>query len=169
MDTLPYAPRISQVQPEETSEVVAFVRQARARMFPLLDPDFIPDDLKRFSNVYLSGNSSGFFIARSEGRLIGAIGYLPYDGRFPQLDYTGRKTVEVVRLFLDPEFRRIGLGARMFQALKTAARKQGVEVFYLHTHPFLAGAIEFWQRQGFAIVDVEDDPVWRTTHMQLTP
>jgi len=62
-----------------------------------------------------------------------AIGYLPYDGRFSQLNYRGRKTVAVV---------------------------------YLHTHPFLPGAIDFWGRQGFEIVDVEDDPAWCTTPMQ---
>ena len=37
---------------------------------------------------------------------------------------------------------------------------------YLHTHPFLPGAIDFWLRQGFEVVDVDADPVWRTTHMQ---
>jgi hypothetical protein len=39
-------------------------------------------------------------------------------------------------------------------------------VLYLHTHPFLPGALGFWERQGFRIVDVESDPVWRTTHME---
>ncbi|MGY2436705.1 GNAT family N-acetyltransferase, partial [Escherichia coli] len=53
------------------------------------------------------------------------------------------------------------LAGRLFQALKMLAREQGVERLYLHTHPFLPGAIEFWQRQGFVIVDVEDDPLWR--------
>jgi GNAT superfamily N-acetyltransferase len=159
---------ITPVSPADIPEVVAFVMQARAGMFPMLDPLFMPDDLKRFHDVYLRGPAA-FFTARSEGRLIGTIGYLPYDGRFPQLDYSAHQTVEVVRLFIDPAFRRIGLGARMFEALKMAGREEGVEVFYLHTHPFLAGAIGFWQRQGFTIVDVEEDPVWRTTHMQLIP
>jgi hypothetical protein len=49
--------------------------------------------------------------------------------------------------------------------LKAEALVQQVEVLYLHTHPFLPGAIGFWERQGFAVVDVEDDPVWHTTHM----
>ncbi|AZE68210.1 acetyltransferase [Pseudomonas synxantha] len=40
-----------------------------------------------------------------------------------------------------------------------------MEVVYLHTHPFLPGAIDFWIRQGFEVVDVEADPVWQTTHM----
>lgn len=43
----------------------------------------------------------------------------------------------------------------------------GIQCPYLHTHPFLPGAITFWERQGFVIVDLEADPLWRTTHMQL--
>lgn len=39
---------------------------------------------------------------------------------------------------------------------------------YLHTHPFLPGAIRFWQKQGFDVVCVdEQDEVWRTHHMQM--
>jgi len=52
--------------------------------------------------------------------------------------------------------------------LRGAAEQAGVECLYLHTHPFLPGAIAFWERQGFVVIDVEQDPVWQTTHMQLT-
>jgi hypothetical protein len=37
----------------------------------------------------------------------------------------------------------------------------------MHTHPFLPGAIGFWQKHGFEIVEQEEDPVWQTTHMQM--
>ena len=94
------------------------------------------------------------------------IGYLPYDGRFPQLDYRGRKVVEVVRLFVLPAHRRAGLAAQLYRALLALAQADGVQLVYLHTHPFLPGAIEFWQRQGFEIIEVDADPVWQTTHMQ---
>lgn len=82
------------------------------------------------------------------------------------MDYQGHKTVEVVRLFVLPAFRRCGLARELYRALEAMARTEGVEVMYLHTHPFLPGAIDFWLRQGFAVVDVEADPVWQTTHMQ---
>jgi GNAT superfamily N-acetyltransferase len=71
-----------------------------------------------------------------------------------------------VRLFVAHEYRGAGLAGRMYDALRREALKEGIEMLYLHTHPFLPGAIGFWQKQGFEIVDVESDPVWRTTHMQ---
>ena len=95
------------------------------------------------------------------------IGYLPYDHRFSQLDYAGERVVEVVRLFVLPAYRRRGLAAALFGALRQQALQAGIGCLYLHTHPFLPGAITFWERQGFAVVDVEPDPVWQTTHMQL--
>ncbi|AZE68212.1 acetyltransferase [Pseudomonas synxantha] len=58
-----------------------------------------------------------------------------------------------------------GLAGELYRSLEALARADGVEVVYLHTHPFLPGAIDFWIRQGFEVVDVEADPVWQTTHM----
>lgn len=149
-------------------QALAFVQQARAEMFPKLSDAGVPNDLAQFEATYLQGDGR-FLIACHDGQIVAAIGYLPYDNRFPQLDYLGRKTVEVVRLFVLPAFRRFGLAAALYSALEVMAQAEGVEVMYLHTHPFLPGAIDFWLRQGFEVVDVEDDPVWQTTHMHRTP
>ncbi|WP_150776492.1 GNAT family N-acetyltransferase, partial [Pseudomonas fluorescens] len=73
--------------------------------------------------------------------------------------------VEIVLLFVVPSLRRSGVAGAIYRSLKDLALADGVEVIYLHTHPFLPGAIEFWQRQGFEIIDVDADPVWQTTHM----
>ncbi|MFL1550428.1 GNAT family N-acetyltransferase [Pseudomonas sp. D47] len=158
-------PVLQAVTAADSTAVLAFVLEARAELFPKLSATGMPDDLARFDATYLQGDGQ-FLIARAEGQMVAAIGYLPYDGRFPQLDYQGLKTVEVVRLFVLPAFRRSGLAGELYRALEAKARADGVEVVYLHTHPFLPGAIDFWLRQGFEIVDVEADPVWQTTHMQ---
>ncbi|WNJ83610.1 GNAT family N-acetyltransferase [Pseudomonas canadensis] len=148
-------------------EVLRFVLQARAELFPKLSATGMPADLAQFEAIYLQGDGQ-FLLARDESEIVAAIGYLPYDGRFPQLDYQGRKTVEVVRLFVLPAFRRFGLAGELYHALEAQAKADRVAVMYLHTHPFLPGAIDFWLRQGFEVVDVDTDPVWRTTHMQRT-
>ena len=159
---------IRPVAADDVSQVLAFAQQARAEMFPKLSDAGVPNDLAQFEATYLQGDGR-FLIACHDGQIVAAIGYLPYDNRFPQLNYQGRKTVEVVRLFVLPAFRRFGLAAALYRALEATAQAEGVEVMYLHTHPFLPGAIDFWLRQGFEVVDVEADPVWQTTHMQRTP
>ncbi|KPW84025.1 Acetyltransferase, GNAT family [Pseudomonas congelans] len=157
---------ITEVHPSEIPHTVDFVMRARAGIFPLLDTVTVPPDLACFEQVYLDGEDGKFLIARCEGQIIAAVGYLPYDHRFPQFDYRGRRTVEIVRLFVTPQFRGDGLASRLCQALWAHAEAGGIEVLYLHTHPFLPGAIRFWEKQGFAVTDVESDPVWNTTHME---
>ena len=149
----------------DSTEVLAFVLEARAELFPKLSATGLPNDLAQFEATYLHGDGQ-FLVARAESQIVAAVGYLPYDGRFPKVNYQGLKIVEVVRLFVLPAFRRFGLAGELYRALEAKARADGVEVIYLHTHPFLPGAIDFWLRQGFEIVDVEADPVWQTTHMQ---
>ncbi len=148
----------------DVPEMVEFVMQARAELFPKLSASGLPADLAHFASTYLDGEGR-FLLARHDGQLIAAVGYLPYDHRFAQLDYHGLKVMEVVRLFVLPSFRRSGVAAALYRALKALALEAQVELLYLHTHPFLPGAIDFWRRQGFAVVDVEAEPIWQTTHM----
>src|SRR5690606_41531080 len=76
------------------------------------------------------------------GQLVGVIGMLGYDYRFPHLGLDERKTVEVARLFVDPAYRRTGLGTVLFEYLLRIAKREEIERLYLHTHPFLEGACE---------------------------
>jgi GNAT superfamily N-acetyltransferase len=150
----------------DIAAVVDFVMRARAQTFPQLASADLPPDLQHFTRVYGEEGDGRFLIARREGEIVAAVGYRPYDHRFAQLDYAGSRAVEVVRLFVLPDYRRSGLATTICDALKRCAQEQGVDVLYLHTHPFLPGAIDFWQRQGFGVTDVEDDPVWQTIHME---
>lgn len=70
----------------------------------------------------------------------------------PQLQLGQERVVEVVRLYVDPDLRRTGLASQLVAALKRMAQNGGVEQMYLRTHPFLLGAVSFWERHGFSIV-----------------
>ncbi|KAH5332394.1 hypothetical protein HBI12_054140 [Parastagonospora nodorum] len=151
---------IQPVPPHSFEEVVQFINTARNGMFPgrSLSPD----------NASLFKEGTCFLEARDGKNLIAAIGYVPYNHRFPQFfNFYDVNTVEVVRLFVHPRYRRCGLAAALFTALYDEAVNADVERFYLHTHPFLDGAIKFWEKCGFEIILLEDDPYWETTHMQL--
>jgi GNAT superfamily N-acetyltransferase len=146
-------------------ELETFLMQARAELFPKLSGTGTPADLLNFEEVYLKGGGQ-FLLVRDEGRIVASIGYLPYDHRFQQLEYRGLKVVEVVRLFVQPGLRRSGLASQLYSALKALAVQAGVEVIYLHTHPFLPGAIDFWRKRDFRVIAVDPDPQWQTTHME---
>ncbi len=159
---------ISRVGEEDVDVILPYVIEFRKQLFPMLDANKIPKDLLAFSAVYLSSEAGAFLQARDhEGKLIGVIGMLAYDYRFPYLNIDHRKTVEVARLFVEPAYRRSGLGTALFLQLTQVAKEKGIERMYLHTHPFLTGAYEFWNKLGFQLKDFRDESNFPTIHMEL--
>lgn len=180
---------ISAVTPTSLKEASAFVNASRRTLFPSLGHDTLLDDpaALKTSRVLVARDAVGAVIA--------AVAYVPFDYRFPHLPHpVGRvsasspassassssssldlpissppnsscKVVEVVRLFVLPQYRRRGLAAALFQSLQEHAFAAGVQCMYLHTHPFLPGAIGFWEKQGFQLIGVDhEDKVWLTHH-----
>lgn len=147
--------------------VLDFLQQARAEMFAgRADTAAIAPDLLNFASTYAQGH--GLMLAAHDNAhgLAGTIAWRAYDHRFAQLDFAGRRVVEVVRLYVLPACRRRGIADALFAALRERARLQGIELLYLHTHPFLPGAEAFWQRHGFEVLCRDADPQWQTIHMQ---
>jgi GNAT superfamily N-acetyltransferase len=172
----PSSRSIEPVTSSTLDEVVGFINNARRDMFPELCAQ-LKDDVAAWvqSGLFLVAREDG---KKEEGEVVGdnnrgnviaTIGYVPYDGRFTHLEhrFRGKKTVEVVRLYVLPQWRRCGIAAALFGELKKRAEGEGVQVLYLHTHPFLPGAVGFWEKSGFRVVHVEEERVWRTTHMEL--
>jgi GNAT superfamily N-acetyltransferase len=155
------------IDADEVPAVIDYVMRARAILFPQLDAALMPDDLAHFAQVYLATGQGRFLVAWRAGQIVGTVGYLPYDQRFAQLHLPRTGTVEVVRLFVSPTARGAGVASALYAALAAQAGVDRVQRLYLHTHPFLPGAIEFWVKQGFTLMDIEADPIWQTTHMSL--
>ncbi|KAF1911147.1 acyl-CoA N-acyltransferase [Ampelomyces quisqualis] len=153
---------IQPIPPTSHTEALTFIQNARKSMFPNhpLRPD--PPSL-------LSSPGAHFVEARDThtNALIGAAGFTPYNHRFAQFCFRDAPTVEIVRLYVDPAYRRRGLGGALFEALRAEARARGVARAYLHTHPWLEGAVGFWEKRGFGVVEREVEGVWRAVHMVL--
>lgn len=160
--------RISTVGVQDQEEVVAYVLATRKQLFPMLNHRVVPKDLQTFSSTYIDVPIGTFLQARTQkGALIETIGMLAYNHRFPHLSFSENKIVEVVKLFVEPAYRKSGLGTALVRELKKVAKDQGVELLYLHTHPFLVGAYEFWQKQGFNLVLSTEESGFETLHMTL--
>ncbi|KAG9254784.1 putative GNAT family acetyltransferase [Emericellopsis atlantica] len=162
-------PVIRSAMPQEIPAIVDFVLAARNTMFSRVPASLhipkVQAELAKFQEDYLEDREGGFLIAKSNGQIIATVGYVAYDNRFPQLDFGSERVVEVVKLYVDPKWRRAGLATKIFAALQREARQAGIRRLYLHTHPFLPGSVRFWERQGFQLECVDKDPIWQTTHM----
>lgn len=159
--------QIATVPFSRIQEVVSYVMKIRRELFPMIKDTNLPTDLQDFDMCYLKDPIADFLIATdSHDRIVGTIGIRPYDHRFAHLDYTSTKTVEVVKLYVDSHLRKKGLGTQLFRTLKEQACRKGTEIMYLHTHPFLKGAVEFWIKHGFSQVCQDTNPVYQTIHME---
>lgn len=67
---------------------------------------------------------------------------------------------------MEPACRGQGIAMRLIEGLVEVAREDGVEVMYLHTHPFLPGAQYLWEKEGWRVEVREEEGPWFTIHMR---
>lgn len=92
-----------------------------------------------FSVEKLLREGVAFFVTRSDGTPAGCGG----------IKLFGTEYGEVKRMYVRPEFRRLGLGKLMLDHLKGYARARQVGVLRLETGMYQADAIALYERYGF--------------------
>lgn len=86
--------------------------------------------------------NSAYFIAEMEGKIVGGGGIYPTED-LPQ------NTCELVKMYLLPEARSIGLGRMMMERCLETARLNGFQQVYLETLPELKQAVKVYEKFGF--------------------
>ncbi len=153
---------------EKDAEVIQFVMNMRNELFPMMEKNQLPVDLLHFNEYYVQAKGAAFFAAVTENQqVIGTIGLYAYDGRFHALKkrYEYKTAAEIVKCYVDPPYRRLGIGQQLLKAVEQFAQSHFYDTLYLHTHPFLPGAIPFWTSQDFIERLAEQDEPWNTLHM----
>ncbi|WP_342551531.1 GNAT family N-acetyltransferase [Paenibacillus sp. FSL R7-0652] len=155
------------VQSHEIEEAIEFAMRVRGEVFPMIDPSVLPKDFQQFTEHYLHREDAVFLIARlGEAGIVGSIGIVPYDGRIEVIKgrYSDNAAAEIVKCYVDPAYRRYGIGSLLVQELGRIVTKMRYTTLYLHTHRFLPGAVDFWERQGFTFI-AEEQNEWQIVHM----
>lgn len=142
---------------------VEFALYTRQLLFPAIYHGQIPKDLQNFEQFYVHDPLGCFITVKDQNRIIGTIAYRVYDHRF-DLNLPSN-TVEVVKLFVLPEYRRKGIATQLCNMLFSHAKNSAITTLYLHTHPFLPAAEEFWTLQGFEVIQREWIDTYDTIHM----
>jgi putative acetyltransferase len=89
---------------------------------------------------------STYFVAELDGEMLGGGGIYPTDG-LPQ------DTCELVKMYLLPQGRGIGLGRTLIEKCIAAAVQNGFKNIYLETMPELKQALNVYQKFGFEYLD----------------
>ena len=80
------------------------------------------------------------------GVLAGGVGIFPTKGLPPD-------TCELVKMYLVPEARGIGLGKSLIEKALAHARETGFKHVYIETMPELSQAMKVYERFGFEYLD----------------
>jgi putative acetyltransferase len=78
--------------------------------------------------------------------LVGGAGIFPTPG-------LPAGTCELVKMYLLPEVRGLGLGKRLIEEALTAARSAGFTHVYIETMPELSKAMSVYEKFGFTYLD----------------
>lgn len=85
---------------------------------------------------------SWYLVAEINGKLVGGGGIFPTDG-------LPADTCELVKMYLLPEARGLGLGKRLIESCMEKAREMGYRKMYLETMPELKNAVKVYEKMGF--------------------
>lgn len=160
-------PTVTPVQAHQIEDAIDFAMRVRREVFPMMDHTRLPVDFEQFKEHYLDSDDAIFLVAKmGDGNIVGTIGILPYDGRIEAVEgrYATQSAAEIVKCYVDPAYRRYGIGSMLVKELENTVKDMHYTTLYLHTHRFLPGAVDFWKRQGFTVIAEQDDD-WQTVHM----
>lgn len=164
LDTL----EIKAIEEKDVKNVQDFLMKQLQELFNSDGQEAVTDDVWGLSDTYVHPERNQLWAAfDAKGKVLATIAICQYNGRIKLLEgrYDLSKTAEIGRCYVDETLRRQGIGAKLLQTAKTFSKEKGYEIIYLHTHHFLPGGFNFWQKNGFAIVQ-DEGGTYQTIHME---
>jgi putative acetyltransferase len=128
---------------EEDNEALAVLIRSTLKEFGANHPGtvYFDESTDRLSEVFRMPDSI-YFVAELNNEIVGGGGIFPTEG-LPQ------DTCELVKMYLHPQVRGIGLGKLLIQKCIDYAQKAGYKNIYLETMPELKQALKTYEKFGF--------------------
>ena len=105
----------------------------------------IRDELAHLSEVFSEAKRNAFWVVESQGDVIGCFG----------IESHSETNTELRRMYLDREFRGVGIAKRMLKCAEEQARALGFRKMVLSTAQIQKAADRFYRRSGFRQVRME--------------
>lgn len=134
--------RIRNIQPSDNPELAVIVRNTLTEFGANVPGTVFFDPTTDALFELFQTPKSAYFVAEVEGKLLGGGGIFPTEG-LPD------GTCELVKMYLLPEARGIGLGRMLMERCLETARNNGFRQIYLETLPELNLAVKVYEKFGF--------------------
>jgi putative acetyltransferase len=147
--------RIRTIEPQDNRAIASIIRES-LKEFGVDRPGTVYYDQSTDSlfELFQAHARSVYFVAELHGQLIGGAGIYPSPG-------LREDTAELVKMYLRPEARGIGLGRLLIQKCFDFAKEAGYKNIYLETMPELKQALKTYEKFGFEYLD---GPMGNTGH-----
>ncbi len=106
---------------------------------------YYDDSTDHLSDVFRQAGSF-YFVVETGGELLGGAGIYPTEG-LPD------GVCELVKMYLAPAARGLGLGKQLMEKCLNTAREFGYKQVYLETMPELVKAVPMYEKFGFTYLD----------------
>ncbi|MBL0883525.1 MAG: GNAT family N-acetyltransferase [Chitinophagaceae bacterium] len=138
---------IRHIQPKDNAAMANVIRRSLEE-FGANRPGtvYYDDSTDHLYELFQAAPLSEYFIAEKEGILLGGAGIYPTDA-LPE------GTCELVKMYLTPAARGLGLGRTMISKCLEAAKNKGFSSVYLETMPELKKAVSVYEKFGFTYLD----------------
>lgn len=139
-------PIIRPIDPKDDQQIAALIRKVLTE-FKRNQPGTVFTDptTDQLSNLFTAEGSS-YWIASEGEQVLGGCGIYPTEG-LPD------GCAELVKFYLDPAARGMGLGKRLLEQSFEAAKVAGFKQLYLESFPEFTTAIALYERYGFKHID----------------
>jgi putative acetyltransferase len=135
-------PRVRPIEPPDDPGLARLIRSVMPEFgacgpgYAIMDPE-----VDAMCAAY-SAPRSRYWVVESGGRVVGGAGYAKLAG-------AGEGVCELRKMYLYPELRRRGFGARLLSIVLEHARADGYHVCYLETLESMMAARRLYERFGF--------------------
>jgi putative acetyltransferase len=138
---------IRPIQPSDNAEMASIIRRSLEE-FGANRPGtvYFDESTDHLYTLFQEQPKSAYFVAVKNNQILGGAGYYPTEG-------LPADTCELVKMYLKPAARGLGLGRKLIQQCLTEARKTGYAFIYLETMPELNKAIRVYEKFGFSYLD----------------
>ncbi len=99
-------------------------------------------------------NGAGYFVGEIDDKIVGGAGIFPSDG-------LPAGVCELVKMYLLPEARGVGLGKTLIEKSLEFAKENKYDQVYLESMPELKNALKVYEKFGFTYLD---GPMGNTGH-----
>ncbi len=139
--------KIRQIEPSDNEALAAIIRNTLAE-FGANHPGtvYYDSETDRLYELFRAPRSVYYVAEKEEGKIVGGGGIFPTNGLPPD-------TCELVKMYLIPDVRGIGLGKTILEKCLFSAKELGFQKIYLESMPELKLALSVYEKFGFTYLD----------------